>query len=393
MISGPSIPFIAGGAGSTPGGRLLSSDEARKLNSMALMKLGEMPDFEGQNAQDDQYVMPRSPGGFSTKISQAGAAVSIGEDWVGPGRTTADGGLQGCADTTPGFVFSSDGRIIMAGKRHSRTAAELYSDAGAYGDTILLALIPPRWSEAEIVYRAVHLDNPTGLNGHSEYTTKGLSESYVDHTAVPIALLSLVISGGASFVDDIYWSLQSPVIPAEKQDYHMWKLRVFYDVKDLKYEVSAGTVIDGVTWNTAAALVAAACTSPLHVWLRVKYYNDVATPDEFEIMTGSAWPETKADYSASLVLDPSNPTVIPTTGWSEDTIPLAQYDTTYGVRQWAYDAFTVPYGKTYKMRSMCDYGWSGTKLKFAMLYNTYRRGILIDTELAVEDVFDTGPCP
>jgi hypothetical protein len=107
-MSNPNFRTMGGPLSSTV--RALTGAERQHASRGPVHTPGEGVDASGRPAADTDISKSRSPGCFAVSVSGDRRTLWIGEDWIGPGVTEDEGGLEGCSENSPGFVFLADGR-------------------------------------------------------------------------------------------------------------------------------------------------------------------------------------------------------------------------------------------------------------------------------------------
>lgn len=173
---------------------------------------------------------------------------------------------------------------------------------------------------------------------------------------------------------------------------HPWRMSLVGTSGNRKYMMRGGRIYTGSAWVDVPDVSAASLASSLKVWLRVKYYNDGAVPNEFAIESGSDWPED--DYETDDIPDGTDPASLPLAGWCLSHVRIAEYSVAEGVRQHLFSDVILPYGKTYTVARKITHQWKDDKLQDLAGVDTFVRGIFVAVaQPAWEDVFATGPCP
>jgi len=193
----------------------MSPAERQRLRAIPARIPGEAVSEQGIPALESDFQLSRSPGCFVVTLSSDGSEVYIGEDWVGLGTSEDEGGLEGCSEDRPGLVFLADGRMFPVGGKTTKSASSIYTEAGAAGTTLLLALIPdPDSGLTGIVYRAIHVSGTISGNlGVWDDARDYLPPTtYDDYHIVPIAAMDLIYAGGVAKIRDVYWNLDKPAV-------------------------------------------------------------------------------------------------------------------------------------------------------------------------------------
>jgi hypothetical protein len=167
---------------------------------------------------------------------------------------------------------------------------------------------------------------------------------------------------------------------------HPWQITLAEE--DGEFSVRAGRVHDGLEWHEVDALEDVAFTVTEYVWLRVKYYNNPATPSEYELAHGAALPES--DYDAPAL----STSAALTTGWVEVIVPVGSVDAVDGVSQYLMEDVLLPYGKTYTGNKHVGWSYAEDVLYQVVQVATVVRSqeIALGSPVSVA-LFETGPCP
>jgi hypothetical protein len=201
------------------------------------------------------------------------------------------------------------------------------------------------------------------------------------HSSVP-PIVTVAVPGGKKHV----W------LPWESPFDHPWRVRPSASTPG-EIDIMGGHVHDGTDAGAdVAALTGVTAANDLRIWLRVKYYNDPATPSEFEIVTGAAWPDN--DWSADVLPDAS-PLTLPDAGWSLTILRIAEIDSAGTLHQYLYEDVVLPRGGTYTTTTCIGFRLSGSTIQAIMVTQTTVNGVpqpVASAPVAV-DIADLGPCP
>ena len=199
----------------TMGQRVSTAEERGRALSLPDTIMSEGIGGGGQPLDEQRYGLYRSPGVFAVRTGLDGKSVIIGESWIGPSGTAAEGGLEGCSENCPGIVFTTGGSGFITGGETTKTGAAMHSEAGDYGRTILVALIPPSGlGETGMKFTAVHVaDNISDQIGTWDDLSDYTPAQYAEWHHIPIAMLFLVQSGSDVWVTDVFWTNEQPVVP------------------------------------------------------------------------------------------------------------------------------------------------------------------------------------
>jgi len=198
---------------------VLSPDARRFLQTGPAGLIPDEVDSEGRPMiSSDDVALHRSPGILTCQISQDRRSVTIGEDYIGPGDFESTGRLEGCSANSPGMIFLADGSVLPFGGQVTLDVDNIVSDAGGTGPTVVMIAAPPTEGAGAIRYFAVLASNftvatpsvPAVWSDLFSYIDSAYSEWYI----IPIAVVVTSTSSGTNYVDDIHWTLETPVISA-----------------------------------------------------------------------------------------------------------------------------------------------------------------------------------
>lgn len=392
MSTAPRVPISEVTSADTRFGTLLSAEQLRKLERLPPPSSGEMLALEGGAIPDTRYTLGRSPGCFAARIVEGGNALVVGEDWIGPGTNTSNGGLKGCATSSPGICYSGQGLHITWGGSTRISASTLYSQAGEYGTTLLLAIIKPPYTG--VSFYAIPYDSwARPLLGGSGNFHLYLSKTYKDSQIFPICLFLLSDVSGPK-ITDIFWSLESPSISFTPSLYYLpWAMSV-YGSSSHYFSVNGGYFCDGWSWWWVNGIEDIPLTDPTYVWLSITYSNSRTTPPEASIEHGNTtFPY--CTYSWDIIPSYPDPTTIPVSGYFTANIPLAYWSSsTPVVYQYCNDYIFLPRGITYAITRCVGYRWVGNSFQLILSSEYYINGVLSGIPYILpQTIFTTGPCP
>jgi hypothetical protein len=352
-------PRTMGGPLSSSARALTGTERSHASHSPAHHQ-GEGVDASGRPAADTDVSRSRSPGCFAVTLSGDRKTLWIGEDWIGPGVTEAEGGLEGCSEDSPGFVFLADGRMMPVGGKTAKTAASLYAEATATGRTLVLALVPePDSGHTGIVYYGVHVSGTISatLGTWIDVNTYLPAGTYDDYYALPIAIVELELSDSYYRIADVHWNLESAAVTVggggTTTTAHPWRLSVSGDT----FSVSGGRVNIGPA--AGSNLIVVADSGPFnisgvtkYVWLNVTHYNTGIANSVATINYGAAFPNSS--YAVDTI--PSNGSALPAiSGYCTHILPIGIVTDAGIITQYLREDQFVPYGTTWTRQMTVGY--------------------------------------
>lgn len=156
---------------------------------------------------------------------------------------------------------------------------------------------------------------------------------------------------------------------------HPW--RVTLDDAGEHATVAGGHVHDGSDWVEVAGLAEADLSDGQVWWLRVKYYNDPGAAAEFEVLSGTEFPESS--YYPDVIPDPGHPDSLPQAGWCEAILPIAEYSEAEGLEQHLFEDVWLPRGLTQIEDRVIGQRCVDYKLELLVVTEVHVRGIMTES--------------
>jgi len=348
----------------------MSPAERQRLRAIPARIPGEAVSEQGIPALESDFQLSRSPGCFVVTLSSDGSEVYIGEDWVGLGTSEDEGGLEGCSEDRPGLVFLADGQMFPVGGKTTKSASSIYTEAGAAGTTLLLALIPdPDSGLTGIVYRAIHVSGTISGNlGVWDDARDYLPPvTYDEYHIVPIAMLDLTYSGGIAKVRDVYWNLDKPVVTIGNVSSieHPWKI----SVDGSNFSVLGGYVNIGAWLYPAfSGMVSVAGIGPIalgavntYVWLTVTHPNTGAPYSTCTLLSGTVLP--KSSYVFDAIPSDGTAPPFPLVGYCTMILPVGIITSSGQIYQHLLEDQFVPWGSTTSWSMTVGYRDTGSAIQ------------------------------
>jgi hypothetical protein len=230
-MSGPNTRGMGGVAPKQA--RTSTAADQRQISIMPSLIPGESTTADGRPAIETETKLSRSPGIFTVRMSSNGKSLWIGEDWIGMGDSEDEGGLEACSESSPGLLFDASGKAVpIGGKRRISVSDLVFSTGGSWtagSKMLIIALIPPDYmNSSNIEYKGVWVSDDIADNLGAWDSLRIFDDywNYGEHYVVPIALVRVAVAEyydpdndeddeGDLIVTDIYWNLDSPVVPLQ----------------------------------------------------------------------------------------------------------------------------------------------------------------------------------